>query len=284
MSLNEQTDPPDAIAVLAQARAEVPPATVAVTSSIAGASLRVDGENFGPLPLTTKLLVGRHLLEAIAGGQSRATQSIVCRSGQPLTVLMSAAPLAMASSAEPLTPKPDFAGEPAVLTTPATAPAPRAASLMGKNGRRSTEWWGLIPIGVAVAGGWLGPPLFQGNESGYVVLGRLVNLAATALIGAGVGMIVRSSVASSASSGSRPEMRWWGLIPLGAGLAGAIATAATSSAPYGSEGAYANLVFSGVAIIGLGTGAGMLVGQAFGVSFFPMPGGGAAIALRARFD
>ncbi len=282
--LNAQRDPPAALALFEQSRESVPPGNVTVLSTLAEATLRIDGVDFGPLPLTTKLTVGRHVLVATGADGRVSRAELVVTSGASQSAQLDAPtvveePKQVAAAAPP---------PPLVPAEPQVDTSSRSATLLEQPDRSTRmTWWGLIPIVAAAGAGWL-TPLMLVNES-LARIGVPTALATVAVLGLGVGLLVQSAVRADAWNGKSPTMKWWGLIPLGVGVAATIATLATL--PWlGGGNTAPPLVFASIAIVGLGVGGGMLIGHALGlpakspqVSIFPLPQGGGAVSLSGRF-
>lgn len=281
VQLDGQRDPPAAVALFEQARESMPPGSLSVSSTLRDATLRIDGVDLGPLPLTTKVAIGRRTLEATAvdGRVSRA--EVLVKSGETQAVQLNAPPQAaeLQSASPPL--------------IPAEAPADiysRSATLLDQPGPRvKMTWWGLIPIIVAAGAGWLGPPLLaSGYSAGFGVPASLATIAA---LGLGVALLVQSSVHAEVLNGESPRMKWWGLIPLGIGAAALIVTLVTLPWLGIDYGTWAPpIISSSFAIVGLGIGGGMLIGQALGlpasaprVSVYALPQGGGGLSVVGRF-
>lgn len=279
--LDPQRVPPAAVTLFDQAREDVPPGTVSVSTASPDAALRVDGTDFGPLPLTTKLAVGRHVLEATAGDGQVLRAEVMVKSGETQSVVMTAP---VVPQAAPVEPPPLVASAPTVSAT--------SASLLDKPaGQVKRTWWGLIPIGVALAGGWVVPPLLISRDY-YAAVGSISGVVTIGALALGVGLIVSSGLEVEAAEGRRPKMSWWGLLPLSVGLIGVVVGTASHPAFAGSsaESVLTSVTAYAFALVGLGIGTGMLVGQAMGVaaaspkvSFFVLPQGGGGMTVAGRF-
>lgn len=283
VQLSAQRDPPAALALFEQARESIAPGTVTVLSTSGEATLRIDGAVYGPLPLTTKLAVGRHALEA-TGTDGRVTRAeIVVLSGERQSAQLDApvvtdTPKQVAAEAPP----------PLVPAEPQVDNSNRSASLLESPDRSAKmTWWGLIPLAVAAGAGWLSPTIIALGDT--AAIGVVSSVATVAVLGLGVGLLVASAVHTDALNGKSPTMKWWGLIPLGVGVAATIVTLATLTW-LGGGGGPTPYFSAAVAILGLGIGGGMLIGHALGlpakspqVSIVPLPQGGGAVSVSGRF-
>ncbi len=288
VKLDKERAPPAALALFDEARESVPPGSVAVSTTLSGAALRIDGADFGPLPLTTKLTIGRHALEATGADGQVSRAEVLVKSGQAQTVqLNTSAPVDTGGQVATLVPPP--LSQPLVFTEPPFDASTRSATLLDVPAPRAKmTWWGLIPIGVAAGAGWLAPFGLASRE--YVAVGLILNIATIGAILLGVSLFVGSSVHADVVNGKSPRMEWWGLIPLGVGFGAAIATVATLSW-INREASYLTfLPFAAVAIVGLGIGGGMLIGRALAlpptaprVSVFALPQGGGGLTVAGRF-
>ncbi len=284
--LDKERAPPAALALFDEARELVPPGSVAVSSSLPRASLRIDGAEFGPLPLTTKLTIGRHALEATGADGRVSRADVVVKSGLAQVVALDAPPAIdterQVATSGPLSP-------PLVPTEPAFTATTSSATLLDEpSPRAKMTWWGLIPIGVAAAAGWLAPPLLANRSNAELGIGA--GLATISVIGLGVALLVRSSVHADVVNGKSPRMEWWGLIPLGLGVGAAVATFATLSWLNFEASVLTSVPFMAAAMVGLGIGGGMLIGRALAlppaaprVSVFALPQGGGGLTVAGRF-
>ncbi|MCA2978073.1 MAG: hypothetical protein INH41_28115 [Myxococcaceae bacterium] len=88
--LDTSRTPPAALALLEQAREALPPGSLAVSSTGSGVTLRIGGVDFGPLPLTTRISIGRNVLEAGAPGTPAMRAEVLVRIGEPRAVELAA--------------------------------------------------------------------------------------------------------------------------------------------------------------------------------------------------
>ncbi|MDP2269606.1 MAG: hypothetical protein Q8N23_10425 [Archangium sp.] len=288
VKLDKERAPPAALALFDEARESVPPGSVEVSTTLSRATLRIDGADFGPLPLTTKLTIGRHALEATGADGQVSRAEVLVKSGQAQTVQLDmSAPVDTGRQVATLVPPP--LSQPVTFTEPPFTTSTGSATLLDEPVPRAMmTWWGLIPLSVIAIVGWMPPVLFSAEFT--AVYGGLTSIAAIGLVGLGVALLVGSAVHTDLVNGKSPRMELWGLIPLGIGFAAAIATFATLPwlDPFGTQGAA--ITFASIAILGLGIGGGMLIGNALGlaptapkVSFFALPQGGGGLTVVGRF-
>lgn len=288
VQLDKERTPPAASELFEEARERLPPGSVAVSTTLSRATLRIDGADFGPLPLTTKLAIGRHALEATGTDGQVSRAEVLVKSGQAQTVQLDP-PAPVDTGRQVATVVPPPLSKPLVFTEPHPATSTRSATLLDEPAPRAKmTWWGLIPIAVAAGGGWLAPVGLANRQS--VAIGLTASLATIAAITLGVSLFVGSSLHADVVNGKSPRMEWWGLIPLGVGVGAAIATVATLSWISIEAGPLTFLPFAAVAIVGLGIGGGMLIGRALAlppaaprVSFFALPQGGGGLTVAGRF-
>ncbi|MFT3706356.1 MAG: hypothetical protein QM817_01690 [Archangium sp.] len=281
--LDAQRVPPTAVQLFEQAREALPPGSVTVSAE-SEATLRVDGVDFGPLPLTSRISVGRHTLEATDGKGEVMRAEVVVRSGEAQTVK-----LARAVATPPV-----VAAAPVGEPPPAPSPEPSVGStsatlLDGPRPQVKQTFWGLIPIVVAAGAGWMTPPL--AGSFGYAGLGVPLMILTSAAVGLGVGLFAASAAAVELSQGEA-HMNWWGLIPLGLGLVAFTVSFSTWPVVAGltTDNVFIFNVSAPFAIVGLGIGSGMLVGRVIGlgaaapkVSFYVDPQGGGGLSVAGRF-
>ncbi len=286
--LDSQRVPPAAMQLFEQAREAVPPGSVSVTAE-GDATLRIDGVDVGPLPLTTRVSVGRHQLEATGMKGEVMRAEVVVQSGKVLTVnLVPSTPTPPATPvADANTPPPP---PPLVESAPSASSAVETSKVTLLETPRpqvKQTYWGLIPIAAAVLGGLWAPPLAA--SPAYVVPGSVALVGSSLVVGLGTALLAASAVSVESSLGEA-KMNWWGLIPLALGLAAAGVGVATFPALVGTGQIFAFIFSSALATVGLGIGSGMLVGRAIGlsasapkVSFFVDPQGGAGLTVAGRF-
>jgi hypothetical protein len=284
--LDAQRVPPAAVQLFEQAREAVPPGTVSVTAE-GDATLRIDGVDVGPLPLTTRVPVGRHQLEATGMKGEVMRAEVVVQSAKVQTVnLVPTTPTTPGADTNTRPPPPP--PPPLVESQPSASSAVETSKVTLLETPRpqvKQTFWGMIPIAAAALGGWVGPGLLAGA---FPEAGILVTIGGSLALGLGTALLAASAAEVEASVGPA-QMNWWGLIPLAAGLAGAVA--AFLSLPYFVGNLNTQLgISSAVAGLGLGIGSGMLVGRAIGlsasapkVSFFVDPQGGGGLAVAGRF-
>ncbi|MCA2980819.1 MAG: hypothetical protein INH41_00805 [Myxococcaceae bacterium] len=75
--------PPAALALLEQARAALPSGSLTVSSTGSGVTLRIDGVDFGRLPLTTRIPIGRAI--AVATLRPGVSFFVISQGGGGLT-------------------------------------------------------------------------------------------------------------------------------------------------------------------------------------------------------
>lgn len=288
--LDSQRVPPAAMQLFEQAREAVPPGSVSVTAE-GDATLRIDGVDVGPLPLTTRVSVGRHQLEATGMKGEVMRAEVVVQSAKVQTVN-----LVPSTPTPPATPVAD-ANTPPPPPPPLVESAPSASSAVETSKVTLLEtprpqvkqtYWGIIPIIVGAVGG-IGP-VQMGLLSGEAGLYALpLTIGGSLLLGLGSALLAASAVSVESSVGEA-KMNWWGLIPLALGLAAAGVGVATWPALVGTGQSSTFIVSSALAMVGLGIGSGMLVGRAIGlsasapkVSFFVDPQGGAGLTVAGRF-
>lgn len=273
--LDAQRVPPTAVPLFEQAREQVPPGSVSL-SSAADATVRIDGAELGPLPLTTRLPVGRHQVEATDGKGEVMRAEVLVRSGEAHAVVL---------TPQVLPPEPQAAAtQPTVNGVTETT---RVSLLEDARPPVKQTYWGLIPIIVAAGGGWLGPPLLV--VSSTVAWGAFASLGAAGLLAVGTALLASSAAGVESANGVPAKMNWWGIIPLGLGLAAVPFMLATHPSVNGWSLALVSGVAGAIAIVGLGVGTGMLVGRALAigahapkVSFFVLPQS-AGLAFSGRF-
>jgi len=286
--LDAQRVPPAALPLFEQSREAVPPGSVSVTAE-GDATLRIDGVDVGPLPLTTRVSVGRHQLEATGMKGEVMRAEVVVQSGKVLTVN-----LVPSTPTPPATPVAD-ANTPPPPPPPLVESAPSASSAVETSKVTLLEtprpqvkqtYWGMIPIAAAALGGWVGPGFLAGTF--FPETGIPLTIGGSLVLGLGTALLAASAAEVEASVGGA-QMNWWGLIPLAAGLGGAVV--AFLFLPFLAGNTKIELgISSSIAALGLGIGAGMLVGRAIGlsasapkVSFFVDPQGGGGLTVAGRF-
>ncbi len=137
---------PEALELFTRALAEFP-ATVTISVSNGGGSVRVDGQAMGPAPLTTQVTAGAHVFEVTAGDGRTARVEETIEAGARTPVLLTLpAPTVAPQQVADATPAPLVESEP---EAPATTPP---VDVIKPAAKRSLV--GLVPLigGALVTG------------------------------------------------------------------------------------------------------------------------------------
>jgi len=195
---------PDAMSLFDQARAALP-ATIAVKVTGGAATLRIDGKDFGPAPLTTQLPPGPHVFEARASDGRSAKKELTANAGRKLEVEL---PL----EAELKSPAPVAAEETKPPPQPVEAPPGPMPTVAARTERRA-PMIALVPLAAGVAITAVGAVLLWQARSQY---SRLEDMTGPAVTPDEEQTLLKNG----------PLMQTVGWVAVGVGCAAAVAGAA----------------------------------------------------------